>query len=152
MAGVTSWTPANPDFAQVVTSALLSMPAARHLGFRVARLSPGEAELVQSRREELTQADGYLQGGVLGALADFAGGAAAGTLLPVGWLNMTVDYTVKIVAPAKGDQVIARGHVLKPGSVMTVAAADVYSASGTEETLCAVALVTLRNLRAPRPA
>ena len=49
------------------------MPAARYLGFRVGRLTPGEAELIQPYRKELTQGDGYFQGGVLGSLADFAG-------------------------------------------------------------------------------
>lgn len=152
MAGMSNWEPANRDFAKVVSEALLSMPAARHLGFRVSRLAPGEAELIQPHRPELTQADGYLQGGVLGSLADFAGGAAAGTLLPAGWLNMTVDYTVKILGPAKGAEITARGRVLAPGPVTTVAAADVYSTDGSEETLCAVAFITLRNLRSTKPA
>ena len=148
---MTGWEPANPDFAQAVGRVLETMPAARHLGFRVARLAPGEAELVQPYRAELTQGDGYFQGGVLGSLADFAGGAAAGTLLPDGWANMTIDYTVKILAPGKGDEIIARGRVLKPGSVLTIAAADVFSADPAGETLCAVAFVTLRNVRLPKP-
>jgi acyl-coenzyme A thioesterase PaaI-like protein len=96
---------------------------------------------------------------VLGSLADFAGGCAAGTLLPPGWVNMTVDYTVKILAPAKGERIIARGRVISAGRTTTVAAADVFSVTGTEETgteetgteetLCATALVTLRNIRLP---
>lgn len=151
MAGLNGWEPANPEFARVVSDVLLSMPAARHLGFLVSRLAPGEAEIIQPYRHELTQADGYLQGGVLGSLADFAGGAAAATLLPGGWANLTVDYTIKILAPAKGDTITARGAVIKPGSVMTIARADVYSADGAGETLCAVAFITLRNIRIPKP-
>jgi uncharacterized protein (TIGR00369 family) len=147
---MTNWEAANPDFAQAVADVLATMPAAGHLGFRVGRLAPGEAELVQPYRRELTQGDGYFQGGILGSLADFAGGAAAGTLLPAGWANMTIDYTVKILAPGKGDEIIARGRVLKPGSVLTNAVADVYSADSAGETLCAVAFVTLRNIRLPR--
>ncbi|WP_018503152.1 PaaI family thioesterase [Parafrankia discariae] len=144
----------NPDFERAVADAVLSMPAARHLGFQVGRLAPGEAELVAPYRAELTQHDGFVQGGVLGALADFAGGCAAGTLLPAGWANMTIDYTVKIVAPARGDRIVARGRVVRAGPTISVAAADVYSsASGGREveTLCATALVTLRNIRLPDP-
>ncbi|WP_083419266.1 PaaI family thioesterase [Pseudofrankia sp. BMG5.37] len=126
------------------------MPAARHLGFVFGRIAPGEVEIVQPYREELTQHDGFIQGGVLGALADFAGGSAAGTLLPPGWTNMTIDYTVKIVAPARGDSVVARGRVVKPGMTLSVAAADVFALGDTGETLCATALVTMRNLRIPR--
>jgi uncharacterized protein (TIGR00369 family) len=142
--------PANPDFEQVVTDAVLSMPAAKHLGFQFGRLAPGEAEIIQPYREELTQHDGFFQGGVLGSLADFAAGSAAGTLLPAGWANMTIDYTVKILAPANGEKVIARGRALKPGPVLTVASADVYSVNGTDETLCAIAFVTMRNIRLSR--
>ena len=140
----------NPDYAQVVTSVLLSMPIAKHLGFSIGRLGPGEAELVQPLREELTQHDGLFAGAVLGALGDFAAGSAAGTLLPAGWVNMTIDYTVKIVAPAGGDHVAARGRVINAGRTTSVAAAELYSCAGGEETLCATTLVTLRNVKLPR--
>jgi uncharacterized protein (TIGR00369 family) len=144
---MTMLTAANPDFEEVVKAAVLSMPAAKHLGFDFGRVAPGEAEIIQPYRKELTQHDGYFQGGVLGALADFAGGSAAGTLLPPGWVNMTVDYTVKLLAAAKGEKLIARGRVIKPSLVMTVAAADVYSVNGSDETLCATAFVTMRNIK-----
>jgi uncharacterized protein (TIGR00369 family) len=143
---MSDWTAPHPDYADVVTGAVLSMPAARHLGFRFDRVAPGEVEIVQPARPELTQHGGFVQGGVLGSLADFAGGSAAGTLLPIGWVNMTVDYTVKIVAPAKGE-VVARGRVLHHGRTTTVAAADVFARDGDAETLCATALVTMRNLK-----
>lgn len=146
---MTAWTAANPDFEQVVTGLVLSMPAARHLGFHFGRMAPGEAEVIQPYRKELTQHDGFFQGGVLGSLADFAGGSAAGTLLPAGWANMTIDYTVKILAPGNGETIVARGRVLKPGQLITVAAAEVYSVTGAEETLCATAFITMRNIRVP---
>ncbi|WP_236794634.1 PaaI family thioesterase [Amycolatopsis sp. GM8] len=137
---------ANPDFAQAVTGVVLSMPAAKHLGFSFGRLEPGEAEIIQPYRAELTQHDGYFQAGVLGSLADYAAGSAAGTLLPPGWVNMTVDYTVKLLAPAKGEKIIARGRVVRAGRTTSVAAADVYD---SEENLCATALVTMRNIKLP---
>jgi uncharacterized protein (TIGR00369 family) len=144
---MTTLTAANPDFEELVKAAVLSMPAAKHLGFDFGRVAPGEAEIIQPYREELTQHNGFFQGGVIGALADFAGGSAAGTLLPPGWVNMTVDYTVKLLAPAKGEKLIARGRVIKPSQVMTVAAADVYSVNGSDEKLCATAFVTMRNIK-----
>jgi uncharacterized protein (TIGR00369 family) len=125
-----------------VRNLVLGLPVARLLGFSVGHLAPGTAEIVQPEREELTQADGFVQAGVLGTLADIAAGCAAGTLLPSGWVNLTVDYTVKIVAPAHGE-IIARGRVVQAGRSTSVAAADLY----TGETLCVTALVTLRNIR-----
>jgi acyl-coenzyme A thioesterase PaaI-like protein len=60
---------------------------------------------------------------------------------------MTVDYTVKLVAAAKGERLIARGRVIKPTSVLTIAAAEVFSVNGDDEKLCATALVTMRNIK-----
>lgn len=142
--------PANPDFEDLVRSVVLSMPAAKHLGFAFGPIVPGHVEIIQPYRDELTQHEGSFQGGVLGALADFAGGAAAGTLLPPGWMNMTIDYTVKILTSAKGEKLVARGRVIKAGQTVTVAAADVYSINGVDETLCATGLVTMRNIKLPQ--
>jgi uncharacterized protein (TIGR00369 family) len=144
---MTTLTAANPDFEEFVKGVVLSMPAAKHLGFDFGQMAPGEAEVVLPHREELTQHNGFFQGGVIGALADFAGGSAAGTLLPPGWVNMTVDYTVKLLAPAKGEKLVARGRVIKPGQLMTVSAADVYAVNGDDERLCATAFVTMRNVK-----
>ena len=146
---MTSWNAANPDFDRVVRDAVLGMPAAQHLGFTIGSLAPGEAEIVQPYRPEITQQGGFVQGGVLGSLADFAGGSAAGTLLPPGWVNMTVDYTIKIVAPARGESMVARGRMVHAGSTTSVAVADVVAVRGGEETLVATALVTMRNLKVP---
>ena len=110
-------------------------------------MAPGEVEIVQPYREELTEHNGFFQAGVVGALADFAGGSAGITLLAPGWVSMTVDYTVKLLAPAKGEKIVARGRVIKPGQMMTVAAADVYAANGSDEKLCATAFVTMRNIK-----
>lgn len=137
----------NPDFAAAVRAAVLTMPAAAQLGFTFASIEPGEVKLGLAVRPDHTQHDGFVAGSVLGALADFAGGSAAGTLLPAGWVSMTTDYTVKILAPAKGAAVLARGRVRKAGRTTTVAAADVVVVDGDEETLCATALVTMRNLK-----
>jgi uncharacterized protein (TIGR00369 family) len=139
----------NPNFEQFVKSIVRSMPAAARLGFEFGAMSPGSAEIIQPCREELTQHDGYVQAGVLGTLADFAGGMAAATLLPPGWMNMTTDYTVKIVAPARGQAIVARGRVIDSRRSTTIAAADVYAIAGAEETLCATALVTMRNVKMP---
>lgn len=136
-----------PDFEKLVKATVLSMPAAKHLGFDFGRVEPGEVEIVQPYREELTEHNGFFQAGVVGALADFAGASAGMTLLAPGWVSMTVDYTVKLVAPAKGEKIVAHGRVIKPSQVMTVAAADVYAVSGSDEKLCATAFVTMRNIK-----
>jgi uncharacterized protein (TIGR00369 family) len=136
---MTKLTAATPDFEELVKAAVLTMPAAKHLGFDFGRVAPREVEIVQPYREKLTEHNGLFQAGVVGALADFAGGSAGITLLAPGWVSLTVDYTVKLLAPAKGEKIVARGHVIKPSQAMTVAAADNYGVNGSDETLCATA-------------
>jgi hypothetical protein len=63
---------------------------------------------------------------------------------------MTVDYTVKLLASAKGEKIVARGRVIKPSQVMTVAAADVYAVNWSDEKLCATAFVTSATSSCPR--
>lgn len=140
------FTASNPDFDKHVQFAVLSMPAAKLLGFHYNFLKPGHCEIEQPTRKELTQHNGYFQGGIIGALADFAGGSAAGTLLPPGWINMTTDFTVKLIAPADGEKLLARGRVINASHNTTVAAADLFAVKEGKETLCATALVTMRNI------
>src|SRR5437763_15134563 len=144
---MTTFTAATPDFEEVVKAVVLSMPAAKHLGFDFGRVAPGEAEIVQPYRRALTEHTGFFQAGVVGALADFAGGSAGWTLLAPGWVPMTVDYTVKLVAPAKAEKIVARGRVIKPSQVMTLASSEVYAVNGSDEKLCATGFVTMRNIK-----
>ena len=73
--------------------------------------------------------------------------ANTGSLLPHGWLNATVDATLKLVAPAKGALLRARGRVVHSDKLLTICAADVFAVSESgEETICATLLGTARNI------
>jgi len=137
--------PANPDFASYVREAVLAMPAARLFGFDFARIEPGVTELTLPYREALSFRPGFFQGAIIGSLADFAGASAAGTLLPRGWFVSTIDYDVRIVAPAQGEGLIARARVVKSGATLSFAHADVFVVRDGRETLCGMAFVTTRN-------
>jgi len=79
-------------------------------------------------------------------LADFTGVAAGVTLLPPVSAAATVDYTVTFLAEARGDQLVARARVLRLGKTLTVASVDIFVVRDRTETLCATALVTMRNI------
>ncbi|MBV9829803.1 MAG: PaaI family thioesterase, partial [Alphaproteobacteria bacterium] len=80
--------------------------------------------------------------GPIGTLADMAAACAAATLLPEGWSISTADYTLKLLSPATGEKLVARGRVIKPGRTLSVVAADVFCVSEGDENLCATALAT----------
>lgn len=137
----------SPDFSRL-ERAVLAMPMARTLGLAFRRIAPGEVELEIPVLDAFCFRPGQLQATAVFAAADFAAVAAAGTLLAPGWVNATVDATLKLVAPAQGALLRARGRVLSAGKLLTVCAADVYAVSATgEETLCATLLGSARNLQ-----
>lgn len=124
-----------------------AMPMARTLGLRFNRLAPGQTEVEIPVTENLTFRPGQLQATPVFAAADFAAVSAAGSLLPVGWVNATIDITLKLVAPAAGRSIRARGRVVDAGKLLTVCAAEVYAvAEDGAETLCATLLATARNI------
>ena len=129
---------------------VLDMPMARTLGLRFLRVAPGEVELELPVTEPFTFRPGQLQATPVFAAADFAAMSAAGTLLPEGWVNATVDTTLKLLAPARGCCIRARGRVLAAGKLLTVCAADVYAVDDQgRETHCATLLGTARNIAPP---
>ena len=136
-----------PQHLQTLQAMVLAMPMAQTLGLRFVRAEPGAVELEIPVAEAFTFRPGQMQATPVFAIADFAAVAAAGTLLPPGAANATVDATLKLVAPARGKLLRARGRVISAAKLLTVCAADVYAVddAGTE-TLCATLLGTARNL------
>jgi uncharacterized protein (TIGR00369 family) len=127
---------------------VLAMPMARTLGLQFKHVEPGRVELELPVTEAFSFRTGQLQATAVFAAADFAAVAAAGTLLPPGWANATIDTTLKIVAPAAGERLRARGRVVDAGQLLTVCAAEVYAVDAADrETLCATLLGTARNIR-----
>jgi uncharacterized protein (TIGR00369 family) len=84
------------------------------------------------------------QAGAVGAVADFAGAGACATMRPEGWGGATADYTIKLLAPAGRERLVARGRLIQFGRTLSVASAEVFSVRKGQETLCATALITAR--------
>ena len=137
---------------QRVQDLVLAMPMAQTLGLRFVHVAPGDTELEMPIAEHLSFRPGQLQASAIFALGDFAAVSAAASLLPAGWVNATVDGSIKLFAPARGSHLRARGHVIDSARLLSVCAADLYAvAEDGTQTLCATWLGTARNLEA-RPA
>jgi len=133
-----------------IQRAVLAMPVAQALQLQFRHIEPGRVELALPVSEAFSFRPGQLQATAIFAAADFAAVAAAGTLLAPGWVNATIDATLKIVAPARGTQLRARGRVVDAGKLLTVCAAEVYAVDADDkETLCATLLGTARNVPPP---
>jgi uncharacterized protein (TIGR00369 family) len=150
---MTPTTPATSTTLAQRLEMVLAMPMAQTLGLRFTRIEPGEVELEIPVAQPFTFKPGQLQATPVFAAADFAAVSAAGSLLPPGWINATIDATIKLVAPARGRVLRARGRVVDAGKLLTVCAAEVYAVSENgDERLCATLLATARNIdtNAPR--
>jgi uncharacterized protein (TIGR00369 family) len=141
--------PPNPNFIEATKRFLMAMPIAQDLGFDITGVAPGRFEITQPFRRELSFREGTFQAGPIGTLADMAAACAGATMLPEGWAASTIDYTLKLLTPAIGEALVARGRVLRSGTTLSVAAADVFSVKQGKETLCATALTTIRNFELP---
>ena len=129
-----------------IRDAVLAMPMAQTLKLFFRSIELGHVELEMPVQEAFCFRPGQLQATAVFAAADFAAVAAAGTLLPPGFVNATVDATLKLVAPARGSHLLARGRVVSASGLLTVCAADVFAVDDGKETLCATLLGTARNI------
>ena len=130
----------------------MAMPMVQTLKLEFRRIQPGVVELEIPMQDAFCFRPGQLQATAIFAAADFAAVTAAGTLLPPGFTNATIDTTLKIVAPALGSKLVARGRVVSASRLLTVCAADVFAVDNSSETLCATFLGTARNMdMRPKP-
>lgn len=149
---MTTTVPADADLEQLQRH-VLAMPMAQTLGLRFTRVEPGRTELEIPVAQPFTFRPGQLQATPVFAIADFAAVSAAGSLLPPGWANATIDATIKLLAPAVGRVLRARGRVIDAGRLLTVCAADVFAVGEDgQEKLCATLVGTARNIDATRRA
>ena len=135
--------PKDPDFEAKVRESFGKQTAMQTLGAVMNRVVPGEAEIEMPYRADLTQQHGFIHGGIITAIVDSACGYAAFSLSAPETAVLTVEYKVNFVAPAKGDRLLARGEVVRPGATGTVCKGDVMVCDGGEEKLVAFMLTTM---------
>lgn len=133
----------DPHYEQRVRDSFARQAAMALIGASMTRVGPGRCEIELPVREELTQQHKFVHGGVVGMIADSAGGYAAFTLMPADASVLTVEYKINMLAPAKGERLIARGEVLKPGRTLSIVRADVVAIDGAREVLVAAMQQTL---------
>jgi uncharacterized protein (TIGR00369 family) len=138
-----AWTPKNPDFAQLVRESFSKQRAMSTLGASLTRVEAGHVEIELPYQESLTQQHGFLHAGVVTAVLDSSCGYAAFTLMPPGAGVLSVEFKVNLLAPAKGDVLVARGRVLRAGRTITVCQADGFMRTGTREIPIATLLGTM---------
>ncbi|GMQ97797.1 MAG: PaaI family thioesterase [Acidimicrobiia bacterium] len=143
---ITGFEPRDPNWETRVRESFARQGFQEYLGAQIDHLAPGEMNISLPFRQELTQQHGYFHAGVTATIADTAAGYAALSLYPGGTGVLTTEYKINLLNPAKGDRLVARGRVIKPGRTLTVCRADVYGIHGDDETHVATALLSMISL------
>ena len=113
------------------------------LGVSIVYLGPGEVHLALPFDRRFCQQNGFMHAGAIASVADSANGYAAFTLAPADTDVLAVEFKINLLAPARGDEFLACGRVLRPGRTLTVCQADVFGVGGTGRTLVATMLSTI---------
>lgn len=137
----------DPGFEKRIYESFSRLALMGTIGARLVRVVPGEVDIELPVRADFTQQHGYVAAGIVTAIVDTACGYAAMSLMPAGAGVLTVEYKVNFMAPARGERLLARGHVVKAGRTLTVCAGDVHALSGAGETAVATMLGTMVTVR-----
>jgi len=113
------------------------------LGARLLSVAAGEVSLAVTLRPEFSQQHGAGHAGISFTLGDVAAGYAALTLIEPGMEVMTSEMKIHLLRPALGDELIAKGSVIKSGRRLIVTRADVFARRGGDEVLIATLLGTM---------
>lgn len=138
--------PPDPNFAERVRSSFARQRAMATLGISLARIEPGAVELRIPYQEGLTQQHGFLHAGITATMADSACGYAAFTLMPAEAAVLSVEYKINLLAPAQGEEFVARARVLRPGRTLSVCSAEVVAVRHGVGTSIAVMQATIMAL------
>jgi uncharacterized protein (TIGR00369 family) len=95
------------------------------LGAELLHADAGLCRITAPVLPAFSQQHGYGHAGVTFALGDTAAGYAALSVMPEGAEVLTAEMKVNVVAPAKGDRLVAEGRVVRPGRRRVVVSAEV---------------------------
>lgn len=139
-----AWKATNPQFRELIRGAFEANRAMALIGAVLGEVEPGLVEIRLPISEMLmSHIPGVVHGGTLGMIADSALGFAALSLVPPGVNGVTAEYKINLLAPAVGHEAYTRAEVVRPGTKVTVARADVWDVREDDEKLVATALSTL---------
>lgn len=143
---MSGFTPKDPDFEARVQGSFAKQGLMETLGASIARVLPGQVDIVLSPSPAVSQQHGFVHAGAVASIADSAAGYAALTLMPPGAGVLTAEFKINLLAPAVGDSIVARGKVIKAGRTLTLAQTDVFAEREGQEKLIAMLTATLMTI------
>ena len=144
---MTSFTPLDPDFEQRVRDSFNRQQFMHTLGATLGAVEAGLVEIHLLISPAVAQQHGFVHAGAVASIADSACGYAAFSLMPADAGVLAVEFKINLMAPAKGDMLIARGRVIRAGRTLSVCQAEVVAVSGGAEKAVALLTSTIMTVR-----
>jgi len=104
---------------------LAQNPFVIFMGVKVPELGEGYARFTLEIRPDFHNSQGFLQGGVIAALADEAVAYALFSLVPEGEMISTVEMKINFLAPVQNGQIEAQAHIRKRGRTLSLGEVEV---------------------------
>ena len=133
----------DPDCGARVRESFGCQPFMAMIGAALRSVEPGRVAIEVPFEDHIAQQHGFIHGGVVGAIADNAAGYAAYSLMDAEDTVLTVEYKLNLLAPAKGNRIVAQAEVMRPGRTLTIVRSDVSAIDRDKETVCATSVVTI---------
>jgi uncharacterized protein (TIGR00369 family) len=139
--------PAFAGYEARVRESFARQGAMKLIGAAISEVAPGYCAIAVAPRPELSQQHGYVHAGIVSAIVDSAGGYAGFTLFPEDASVLTVEFKLNLVAPAKGERIVAEGFVVKPGRTLCITRGEVHALREGRRKLVAIMQQTLMVMR-----
>jgi uncharacterized protein (TIGR00369 family) len=121
-----------------ITASFAAQTMMGTLGAELLEISEGLVRITAPILAGTRQQQGFGHAGLTFSIGDSAAGYAALTLLPPDMEVVTAEIKINLLAPARGDRLIATGRVVKPGKRLSVVTAEVHAEADGVQTLIAI--------------
>jgi len=124
--------PIDPAAERRCLASFAKQQAMTTIGASVTGVDAGYCEITMPFKPEFTQQHGFIHAGITAMLADTACGFAALSLMPEDAAVLTTEFKLNLLAPAKGERLIATGRVVRPGKKLMVCLGEVFAEDGAK--------------------
>jgi uncharacterized protein (TIGR00369 family) len=144
---MSTFTAPDPHFERRIRESFERQKVMALIGAQLGEVAPGRVTIELPFRPDLVQQHGHVHAGIVGTIADSAGGYAGYTLMPAGSSVLSVEYRMHLLAPAGGERLVATGQVVRAGRTLTVCELEVEAIRDGTRVRCAWGSQTLICLR-----
>jgi len=130
-----------------IETLLNTMPFVNEFGITVKTVEPGRVTVIMPYAKRFSATPNVFPATLVGAIGDVAAICSCLSLQQLGWAVATLDFTVKITNPPKGEFLSARGDVLHSGKTLSTASSTIWAHDGDDRHHCGAVLVSGRNFK-----